>query len=92
MTEQLAFPTRLAWCDENPEAWALIRELAEECVSRRKHFGMRWLLEVARYEMTVKRGVVYRVNNNDQKALGERLRAEVPGASELMESRRRSAA
>lgn len=79
--------TARLWIAENPEAWTAIKAMARECVERRKHFSIRWLVEVARYELAVRQGHPYKVDNRMLGPLARLLVEQVPSCKDLIEMR-----
>lgn len=77
------------WIAENPEVYELLKRYAREAVRRGKPFGVKWIVERARWEFVVSRGEEdFALNNNLTAYVARALAEEVPGMRGLVKFRK----
>jgi len=77
------------WVFENPYAWEYIKRKAREKVASHQRTSMRYLMQIARFELDTK-GLCegFKINNSITPVLARRLMIEVPEVSAIMETRK----
>lgn len=79
-----------AWIDEHPTAWELIVGLALERVKAKRRFGMKALIERARWDAPARffGSGTYKLNNNHSAYLARELVKRYPSARRYLSMRR----
>ncbi len=78
----------LAWRGANPKIMDLYRKFAKEAVDHGKRFSISLLTERVRWESTIKKRGVYKVDNNFRAYIARDLVREMPLLSNFIETRR----
>lgn len=79
-----------AFIDANPHVWARFIEAARAMAAKGQHFGMKGLVEWARWQwmLSTKDAQGWKLNNNHTAYLARRLMKDVPEVADLIETRR----